>query len=64
MKQEFKWILTVELDVDEDEAGTDDKEHLSDLADSAFSYAQDKFFDALNSSDDIAGWGVLDEELK
>ena len=28
MKQEFKWILTIELEVSEDEVGTNDPERL------------------------------------
>lgn len=64
MKQEFKWILTIELEVNEDEVGTDDPDRLYDEAVYAFERAQDKFFDTLNANDNIATWEVLDEELK
>lgn len=64
MRQEFKWILTIELEVDEDAVGTDDSDRLYDEATYAIERAQDRFFDALNSNDNLAGWKVLDEELK
>ena len=64
MKQEFKWILTIELEVDEEVVGTDDEDRLYDEAMNAMDYAQSKFFDALNSNDNIEFWKVLDEELK
>ena len=64
MKQEFKWILTIELEVSEDEVGTNDPERLYEEAVYAFERAQDRFFDTLNSSDNIESWEVLGEELK
>ena len=64
MKVEYKWILTIELDVDEDAVGTDDECRLCDEANYAMERAQDRFFDTLNSNDNIASWEVLDEELK
>lgn len=64
MRQEFKWILTIELEVDEDAVGTDDSDRLINEANYAIERAQDRFFDTLNSNDNLAGWKVLDEELK
>lgn len=64
MKHEFKWILTIELEVDDDAVGTDDEYRLYNEAMNAMDYAQNKFFDALNANDNIASWEVLDEELK
>lgn len=63
MKQEFKWILNIELEVSEDEVGTDDPDRLYDEANYAFEMAQDKFFDTLNSNDNIASWEIINEEL-
>ena len=64
MKVEYKWILTIELEVDEDAVGTNDEDRLYDEANYAIGRAQDRFFDTLNSNDNIASWEVLDEELK
>ena len=64
MKQEFKWYLTIEIEVDEDTVGTDDEDRLYNEAMNAVDYAQSKFFDALNANDNLASWRVLDEELK
>lgn len=67
MKQEFKWYLTIEIEVDEDAVGTDDEDCLYNEAMNAMNYAQSKFFDALNAlnaNDNLASWRVLDEELK
>ena len=63
MKVEYKWILTIELEVDEDAVGTDE-DRLYDEANYAIRRAKDRFFDTLNSNDNIASWEVLDEELK
>lgn len=59
MKQEFKWILHLELQVP-----TNDKDRCYDYAKSAMEAAQNRFFDSLNSDDDIGFWKILDEELK
>ena len=61
MKQEFKWILSIEIDVD-----TEDGEECYKEATMAMKLAQDCFFDSLNGSVDvyIKDWSVLDEELK
>ena len=64
MKQAFKWILTIELDVDEEMVGTWDDDRLINEANYAIERAQDRFFDTLDSNDNIASWEVLDEELK
>ena len=64
MKVEYKWILKIELEVDEEMVGTWDDDCLIDEANYAMERAQDRFFDTLNSSDNIASWEVLDEELK
>lgn len=64
MKQEFKWILDIELEVDEDEVGTDSPERLCDEANYAFECAQNKFFDVLNANENITSWIILHEELK
>ena len=64
MKVEYKWILTIELEVDEEMVGTSDDDRLINEANYAMERAQDRFFDTLNSSDNIASWEVLDEELK
>ena len=64
MKVEYKWILSIELEVDEEMVGTWDDDRLIIEANYAMERAQDSFFDTLNSSDNIASWEVLDEELK
>lgn len=64
MKVEYKWILTIQLEVDEDAVGTDDPDRLYDEAVYAMDRAQNRFFDTLNSNDNLAGWEVLNEELK
>ena len=64
MKVEYKWILSIELEVDEEMVGTWDDDRLIIEANYAMERAQDRFFDTLNSSDNIASWEVLDEELK
>ena len=64
MKVEYKWILTIELEVDEEMVGTWDDDRLINEASYAIERAQDRFFDTLNSNDNIASWEVLDEELK
>ena len=64
MKVEYKWILTIEIEVDEEAVGTDDEDRLYDEANYAIERAQDRFFDTLNSNDNIISWEVLDEELK
>lgn len=64
MKVEYKWILTIELEVDEEMVGTWDDDRLINEANYAMERAQDRFFDTLNSNDNLAGWEVLDEELK
>ena len=64
MKVEYKWILTIELAVDEEMVGTWCDDRLINEADYAMERAQDRFFDTLNSNDNLAGWEVLDEELK
>lgn len=64
MKVEYKWILTIELEVDEKGVGTDDPDRLYDEASYAMELAQDRFFDTLNANGNITSWEVLDEELK
>ena len=64
MKVEYKWILSIELEVDEEMVGTWDDDRLINEANCAMERAQDRFFDTLNSNDNIASWEVLDEELK
>lgn len=64
MKVEYKWILTIELEVDEEVAETWDSDRLINEANYAIERAQDRFFDTLNSNDNIASWEILDEELK
>jgi hypothetical protein len=64
MKVEYKWILTIELEVDEDAMGTNDPDRLINEANYAMERAQDRFFDTFNSNDNIASWEVIDEELK
>lgn len=64
MKVEYKWILTIQLEVDEEMVGTQDDDCLINEANYAIERAQDCFFDTLNSNDNIASWEVLDEELK
>ena len=61
MKQEFKWILSIKIDVD-----TEDGEECYEKASRAMELAQDCFFDSLNDSatDIISDWEVIDEELK
>lgn len=60
MKQEFTWILNIELEVDESVK----PEHCENEVYYAFECAQDKFFDVLNDNENIASWQVLNEELK
>ena len=64
MKVEYKWILTIELEVDEEMVGTSDDDRLINEANYAMERAQDRFFDTLNSNDNISSWEVIDEELK
>lgn len=64
MKQEFKWTISIELDVEEDEVGTNDPERLYDSARYAFERAQDRFFDELAFNDDIRNFEVLKNELE
>ena len=61
MKVEYKLVLTIEID---EMVGTWNDACLIDEANYAIERAQDRFFDALNSNDNLAGWKVLDEELK
>ena len=62
MKQEFKWILNIELEINEDEVGTDNPDRLYDEAAYAFEIAQDRFFDNLNSNDKIESWKIINWE--
>jgi len=64
MKQEFKWILNIEIEVDEELVETDDPELLYNEVRYAIECAQDSFFNPLGSSDVIASWEVINEELK
>ena len=64
MKVEYKLVLTIEIEVDEEAVGTDDENHLYDEANYAIERAKDRFFDTLSSNDNIVSWEVLDEELK
>ena len=64
MRQEFKWYLTIQLDVDEEQVGSDCSERLYDEAKYAMNQAMDRFFDTLNSNENIASWKVIDEETK
>ena len=48
MKVEYKWILTIKLEVDEDMVGTWDDDRLINEANYAIERAQDRFFDTLN----------------
>ncbi len=64
MKVEYEWILSIELEVDEEMVGTWGDDRLINEANYAMERAQDRFFDTLNSNDNIASWEVLDEELK
>lgn len=60
MKQEFKWILSIELEVEE----SVDPERRYTEARYALELAQDAFFDSLSGSNQLSSWVILSEELK
>lgn len=64
MKQEFKWTINIELDVDGGKVCTDDPDRLYEEAAYTFERARGRFFDTLNSNDNIRSLRVLNEELK
>lgn len=66
MKHEFKWILSVELEMDEDRIGSDNEDIFQGAAEAVIQRAQESFFDDLNNSlnEGLKDWKVLEEELK